>query len=98
MFEVNWCLVGKDVESEPFLFDTWSEAFDFFRNEIYHLKWVMPADNEVEINAVGSKLYAREGITEGQDLTVTVCDISYWLLDRGRAFGDSLSVEERYHL
>lgn len=97
MYEVNWSIVGKEPESEGYLFDDWSKAYQFLSDEIYHLRFVFE-EYEADVSSVLNQLYNKVNVSDGKDLTFTVGNIAYWLLARGLTLDDELSVFDRYKL
>lgn len=97
MFEVNWSVIGTEPDSLPFYFDTWMGAKKFLENEIYHFGRNFEEYDE-DVSCALNQLYDMINLTEGQDLTFTVGNISYWLLRLSDGFDDELKVFERYRL
>lgn len=79
MYEVQWCLTGKDPDSKPFLFSTWGEAKEFFRSELY---WVS-GDSDLSRDESVKLLDFLQNIHELKqgDVAVQFGDVSYWILE-----------------
>lgn len=82
MYEVSWCLVGKDPDSEPFLISDWKDAVKFLHDEIWYLTRDFNSSGayssqEQAVDAMNALSVMREA--EPKDFVCVIGDISYWI-------------------
>ena len=79
MYEVSWCIIGKDPEAQPFLFGTFEEASKFLQEELFWL--ARDAEDQEVSNAAGQAgVDIRENGNRPREFVFNIGGISYWLL------------------
>jgi hypothetical protein len=81
-FEVSWCVIGKDPDSEPFVFHSWSDAVKFLHDEVWYLSRDFYSQGDISsqdeasdaMNALG---HLRDA--EPKSHVWKISDISYWI-------------------
>jgi len=79
MYEVQWCLTGKDPDSKPFLFSTWGEAKEFLRSELYWVSGDSDLNREDSTILMDFLMNIHE-LKQG-DVSIVVGGIAYWILE-----------------
>jgi hypothetical protein len=87
--EVNWCRLGEEPTSEPFVFWRYEDALKFLKEEFEYLAYtstkpsVSPAckDNLLKLRDAITYIQLRRGrlVPEVEDCSFTIGDICYWL-------------------
>lgn len=83
MYEVSWCLLGKDAEAEPFMFTSYQMAQDFLSNELF---WLARDTRSTLENKLATEAgFAVKELKEGSEYSILIGEIHYWLISRFEA-------------
>lgn len=83
MFEVQWCIQGKEPDSKPFAFFSFNEAREFLMREIY---WALgDSDSETsnsqnELDAI-EKLDLLQKDDNPRTIAIELAGVIYWILE-----------------
>ena len=80
MFEVSWCVVGKDPDAEPFWFNNFEDAQKFLADELFWLARDAESPN-IAVEGTQAAFELKEKKTE-TDFGVVIGNVSYWLINR----------------
>jgi hypothetical protein len=88
--EVNWCRLGEEPSSDPFVFWNYEEALRFLKEEFEYLAYSSSRPNATGDAQKAIILQCRDAITciqlrrgslavDVEDCSFTIGDICYWL-------------------
>lgn len=80
MFEVSWCVVGKDPDAEPFWFNNFEDAQKFLADELF---WLARDEEDSKLSSAASMAgFDLKEKTVESDFGVVIGNVSYWLINR----------------
>lgn len=82
MYEVSWCVIGKEPDCEPYSFNKWADAIKFLHDEVWWLTRDFYSNGQLkeqdEANDCMNKLSEIRD-QEPKNYVGAIAGISYWI-------------------